>query len=66
MRPRAKAVRVDTLAHALALATVELTTARKSSTQNSPNEARATPSHDAAPAVPNPANRSGPKYTDIA
>lgn len=59
-------MRVDTFAHALALATVELTTARKRRTQNSPNEARATPSHDAAPEEPNPANRSGPKYTDMA
>lgn len=65
-RPSAKAVRVETFEHALALAMVELTTARKTSTQNSPNEARATPSHEASPDTPKPANLSGPKYTDMA
>lgn len=59
-------MRVETLAHALAFAIVEFTTARNTRTQKRPNEARATPSHDAAPSAPNVANLPGPKYTDIA
>lgn len=57
---------METFAQALALARVELTTAKNSSTQNSPNDARATPSQDALPDVPKSANLSGPKYTDMA
>ena len=49
MRPIAYAVRVETLTPAFAFAMVELTMARKTSTQNSPYSERAMPSQESAP-----------------
>jgi hypothetical protein len=50
----------------LAFAIVELTMARNTKNQNTPNSDRAIPTHDAAPALPNPPNSAGPKATSAA
>src|SRR5439155_77274 len=66
IRPIAYAVRVDTFTPAFALATVEFTIARNTSTQKAPYRLRETPSHESAPEVPKVANLSGPKATSTA
>ena len=45
MRPNAKAVRVNTLVFAFALASVELMMAKSTSAQKTPETVRARPSH---------------------
>src|SRR6266481_4153938 len=67
IRPMANEVRLATLTPALELASVELTIAKKTSTQNSPYRARATPSQDALPVpVVNFAKPVGPNATSMA
>src|SRR5450631_1394093 len=66
MRPRAKAMRVETFEPALALAIVELTTARKTRTQKMPYDALATPCQESAPAPVNLVNLPGPYAMSMA
>src|SRR6266568_9083689 len=66
-RPIANAVRLATFTPALELATVELTIAKKTNTQNRPYSALATPTQEAAPVpVVKLANLPGPNATSMA
>ena len=66
-RPIANAVRLATFTPALELASVELMIAKKTSTQNRPYSALATPSQEALPVpVVKFANLPGPNPTSIA